>query len=272
MNLMGYRIFITGGSGGIGAATAREAILQGASVAFSYNKGKQKAEILLKELQSLFSQVQLSNKRIKEKIEIESLTAQPLAIEPLAIPMDLTKTNSISMACQMVLKHFCGQIDGVVNNAGVTQDQILLRMNFEDFDRPIQTNLYGCYLVSKAFLKPMLKTKKGAFVHITSINGQIGQVGQANYAASKAGIEAFSKSLARELASRGIRSNCVAPGLINTEMTQKIKLTQELLSHIPVKKIAEPIEVAKPICFLLSEGASYITGHTLNVNGGLFMN
>ena len=249
MNLLGHKIFITGGSGGIGAATAKEAASQGAQVAFSYNKGKQKADDLLKRLNTLSS---------KEK--------------PFAVQMDLTDQDSIVKACKEVLEGFDGQVDGVVNNAGMTQDQILLRMNFEEFQLPIKTNLYGSYLVSKCFLKTMLKARKGTFVHITSVVGQIGQLGQANYAASKAGIEAFSKSLARELAIRGIRSNCIAPGFINTEMTKDLSHQEELLSLIPMKKIAEPYQVAKPICFLLSDAASYITGHTLNVNGGLLMN
>ena len=249
MSLQDHKIFITGGSGGIGAATAKEAASQGAQVAFSYNKGKQKADNLLKELNSLSS------------------TAKPFAVQ-----MDLTDQDSITKACKEILEGFDGQIDGVVNNAGMTQDQILLRMNLEEFDLPIKTNLYGSYLVSKCFLKTMLKARKGAFVHITSVSGQIGQLGQANYAASKAGIEAFSKSLARELAPRNIRSNCIAPGFINTEMTKDLGNQDDLLSLIPMKKVAEPGQVAKPICFLLSDAASYITGHTLNVNGGLLMN
>ena len=248
MDLLGRRIFITGGSGGIGAATVKEAAAQGAQVAFSYNKGKQKADSLLKELDVLSSKM-----------------------KAFAVQMDLTDQDSIAKACKEVLEGFGGQIDGVVNNAGMTQDQILLRMNFEEFHLPIKTNLYGSYLVSKCFLKTMLKAKKGAFVHVTSVSGQIGQLGQANYAASKAGIEAFSKSLARELASRGIRSNCIAPGFIHTEMTKELSNQEELLSLIPMKKIAETQQVAKPICFLLSDAANYITGHTLNVNGGLLM-
>ena len=249
MNLLGHKVFITGGSGGIGAATVKEAAIQGAQVAFSYNKGKQKADALLKELSSL-----------------------PSKVKSFAVQMDLTDQDSITKACREVLESFDGQIDGVVNNAGMTQDQILLRMNFEEFHLPIKTNLYGSYLVSKCFLKTMLKARKGAFVHVTSVSAQIGQLGQANYAASKAGIEAFSKSLARELAPRNIRSNCIAPGFINTEMTKDLGNQNELLSLIPMKKVAEPGQVAKPICFLLSDAASYITGHTLNVNGGLLMN
>ena len=247
MDLSNYKIFVTGGSGGIGAATVRQATLQGAQVAFSYNKGKQKADALLEELNS-------------------SSKAKSFAVQ-----MDLTDQDSITKACGEVLEGFDHQIDGVVNNAGMTQDQILLRMSFEEFHLPIKTNLCGSYLVSKCFLKTMLKARKGAFVHITSVSGQIGQLGQANYAASKAGIEAFSKSLARELASRGIRSNCVAPGFINTEMTKGLANQEDLLSLIPMKKIAEPQQVAKPICFLLSKSADYITGQTLNVNGGLLM-
>ncbi len=249
MDLLGHKIFVTGGSGGIGAATVRQAILQGAQVAFSYNKGKQKADALLEELNSLSSSKARS----------------------FAVQMDLTDQDSITKACKKVLEGFNHEIDGVVNNAGMTQDQILLRMNFEEFHLPIRINLYGSYLVSKCFLKTMLKARKGAFVHITSVSGQIGQLGQANYAASKAGIEAFSKSLARELAPRGIRSNCVAPGFINTEMTKDLSNQEDLLSLIPMKKIAEPQQVAEPICFLLSRSADYITGHTLNVNGGLLM-
>ncbi len=250
MHLKDQKIFITGGSGGIGAEVAREATRQGASIALSYHQGQQKAENLLKELNLLIKKNQK---------------------EPLAVTMDINNADSVAKACEDVLKHFDGKIDGVVNNAGTLQDQLLLRMSFEEFQMPIKTNLYGCYLVSKFFLKAMLKARKGAFVHIISINGQRGQAGQANYAASKAGIEAFSKSLAREMAARGIRSNCVAPGLVNTNMIENLTQKKEILAHIPLKRIAEPIDIATPVCFLLSDAAGYITGHTLNVNGGLLM-
>lgn len=256
MQLLNQKIFITGGSGGIGASTVKEALRQGAHVAFSYNKNKEKADSLLQELKNDYHQIHVKKTNNHE---------------PFAVQMDITDPQSITSACQIVLERFQG-IDGVVNNAGMTQDQILLRMRFEDFHAPIQTNLYGCYGISKAFLKTMLKARKGAFVHVTSVSGQIGQVGQANYAASKAGIQAFSKSLAREMASRGIRSNCVAPGFIQTRMTENIKGESTWLSHIPMQKIGQPLQVAKPICFLLSSAADYITGHTLNVNGGLWMN
>ena len=258
MRLANQRIFITGGSGGIGFATAQEAIRQGADIAFSYHKNQEKAKGLLQQLKDLYHQC-----------HTKKTSSQNDDRQPFAVQMDLTDQDSITQACHAVLDKFQG-IDGVVNNAGMTEDQILLRMSFDAFQAPIKANLYGGFLVSKVFLKTMLKAKKGSFVHITSVSGQIGQAGQANYVASKAGIEAFSKSLAREMASRGIRSNCVAPGFVETKMTANLK-TENLLPHIPMQKIARPLQIAKPICFLLSQDADYITGHTLNVNGGMWM-
>lgn len=273
MDLIGHRIFITGGSGGIGSATAKEAIRQGAYVAFSYHQGEQRTKELLKELKSLYRQICLQNKDMKkqESLDREQSLLSEEGGQPFAVNMDLTNKDSVLESCRMVLERFRG-IDGVVHSAGVAQDQILLKMSDRDFQAPLKTNLYGCYWVSKAFLKAMLKARKGAFVHITSVSGQIGRVGQANYAASKAGIEAFSKSLAKELASRGIRSNCISPGFIDTGMTRDLKSMQDktILTHIPMKKVGQPVQVAKPICFLLSPAADYITGQTLNVNGGMF--
>jgi 3-oxoacyl-[acyl-carrier protein] reductase len=170
------------------------------------------------------------------------------------------------------LEHF-STLDGLVNNAGITKDQLLLRMKSEDFDSVIQTNLKGSFLCTREAVKVMLKARKGSLVHITSVAGEMGNPGQANYCASKGGIEAMSKSVALEVASRKIRSNCVAPGFIGTDMTQALNEDQKkaFLDHIPLGYIAEPREVASAVCFLLSDDSRYITGQTLSVNGGLYM-
>lgn len=187
--------------------------------------------------------------------------------------MNTADEASVETAVGQVLTKF-GEIDGVVNNAGITKDTLLLRMKTEDFDAVINTNLRGTFLVTKAFLKSMVKARKGSIVNITSVIGQTGNAGQANYAASKAGIEAFSRSTAQEIASRGIRVNCIAPGFIGTEMTGVLTDDQKnaILSKIPMNRIAEPSEIATVVSFLISEDSKYITGHTLSVNGGLFMN
>jgi len=246
MDLKDKNIFVTGGSRGIGAAIANKAAELGAHVSISFNSNEEKA-----------------------KEVVDSLPGDG----HFMVKMSLTDSDSIESACKTVIEKF-GKVDGVVNNAGMAKDQILLRMKPQEFTDVINANLVGTYEVSRHFLKGMLKARGGALVHITSVIGQIGQSGQANYAASKAGVEAYSKSLARELAARGIRSNCVAPGFINTDMTQELpeEHKKALMTQIPLGRIATPEEVALPTCFLLSEDSRYITGHTLNVNGGLFMN
>lgn len=244
--LLGKKIFVTGGSRGIGASIVKNLASQGAVVGFSYSSAAAAAEALLKELPGTGH---------------------------FCVAMQLQNETSVNEACENVLKNFNGEIDAVVNNAGITKDQLLLRMKPEDFDAVIQTNLKGTFLVTKAFLKNMLKSRKGSIVNITSVIGQTGNAGQANYAASKAGIEAFSKSTALEVASRGIRVNCVAPGFIQTEMTDVLSDDQKkmILDKIPLGRIAEAKEVSQAVAFLVSEESSYITGHTLSVNGGMFM-
>lgn len=243
--LLGKKVFVTGGSRGIGAAIVKHLASQGAQVAFSYSSQPASAEAVLKELPGSGHMI---------------------------VPLQLQSEDSVIAACDQVLAHF-GELDAVVNNAGITKDQLLLRMKTEDFDTVIQTNLRGTFLVTKTLLKSMLKARKGSIVNITSVIGQTGNVGQANYAASKAGTEAFSKSIALEVGSRGIRVNCVAPGFIQTEMTEILNDDQKknILSKIPLGRIAEAKEVASVVAFLVSEESSYITGHTLSVNGGMFM-
>jgi 3-oxoacyl-[acyl-carrier protein] reductase len=243
--LRNKKIFVTGGSRGIGAGIVKILAQKGAQVAFTYSSREDAAQQVLKSLPGEGH---------------------------FFLPMDIKDETSIQKAVETVLEKF-SEVDGVVNNAGITKDTLLLRMKAADFDQVINTNLRGTFLVTKAFLKSMLKARRGSIVNITSVIGQTGNPGQANYAASKAGTEAFARSTAAEVASRGIRVNCVAPGFIATEMTHILSedLKNQILEKIPLGRIAEPDEVAYAVAFLLGDESKYITGQTLNVNGGLYM-
>lgn len=245
MRLKGKKIIITGGSRGIGAEIVKLCAQEGARVAFSYSHRREAAEALLKELHG-------------EGHFIEAL--------------DIGSESSVDAFFDKAITTF-GGLDGLVNNAGITQDQLILRMKVDDFDKVINTNLRGSFLCTKAAIKPMLKARAGALVHITSVIGQTGNSGQANYAASKAGIEAMSKSVALELSSRNIRSNCVAPGFIETEMTAALNDQQKaaIMDRVPMGRIGRGADVAQACVFLLSDESNYITGHTVQVNGGLHM-
>jgi 3-oxoacyl-[acyl-carrier protein] reductase len=165
-----------------------------------------------------------------------------------------------------------GRVDILVNNAGVTRDQLLLRMKREDWDAVIGTNLTGTFALTQAVLRPMLRQKGGRIVCISSVVGQSGNAGQANYAASKAGIIGFAKAVALEVASRGITVNVVAPGMIDTDMTRAIteNAREEWASKIPLRRLGTPDDIAAAVCFLASDEAAYITGHVLAVNGGMY--
>jgi 3-oxoacyl-[acyl-carrier protein] reductase len=186
--------------------------------------------------------------------------------------MNVAEEDSVKKGFQEILQQF-ETIDGLVNNAGITKDQLMLRMKIEDFDSVIQTNLRGSFLCSREVLKPMIRAKKGSIVHITSVVGEMGNPGQANYSASKGGIEAFSKSIALEVASRQVRSNCVAPGFIESDMTDALTEIQKkaLFDRIPMGFIGSGNDVAHAVCFLLSDESRYVTGQTLSVNGGIYM-
>jgi 3-oxoacyl-[acyl-carrier protein] reductase len=240
------KVFVTGGSRGIGAAIVKTLAARGASVAFTYAAREDAAKKLLSELPGTGH---------------------------FCLQMQSTDEASVDSVVKQVTEKF-GEIDGVVNNAGITKDGLLMRMKAEDFDSVINTNLRGTFLVTKGFLRTMIKARKGSIVNITSVIGQTGNAGQANYAASKAGTEAFSRSVAQEVASRNVRVNCIAPGFIGTEMTEALSEEQKkmILSKIPMERMADADEVASVVAFLLSEDSRYITGHTLSVNGGMFMN
>jgi len=188
-----------------------------------------------------------------------------------AASLDLTDAASIDVVVRQTIEEH-GRIDILVNNAGITRDQLMLRMKREDWDAVIATNLTGAYLCSQAVLKGMVRQRYGRIVCISSVVGQTGNAGQANYAASKAGLIGLAKSLAREVASRHITVNVVAPGFIDTDMTRAVSETvqQEWIKTIPVGRLGTPEDIAQAVCFLASEGASYITGHVLAVNGGMY--
>jgi 3-oxoacyl-[acyl-carrier protein] reductase len=164
-------------------------------------------------------------------------------------------------------------VDVLVNNAGITRDAFLIRMSSDQWDEVLTVNLKSIFNCTKAVMRSMIKERSGRIINISSVVGQIGNIGQANYAASKAGILGFTKSVARELATRGITVNAVAPGFINTEMTEKLpdKAKEAFSIQIPMGRIGEPDEVAEAVYWLASEGASYITGQVIHVNGGLYM-
>ena len=189
-----------------------------------------------------------------------------------AVSLEVTDTSSIDAAVSGVLERH-GRIDILVNNAGIARDQLMLRMKRDDWDQVMATNLTSAFTLVQAVLKPMIKQRAGRIISISSVVGQTGNAGQANYAASKAGLIGFSKSLARELASRNITVNVVAPGLIATDMTQAIteRAQGDWTAQIPLGRIGAPTDVAAAVCFLASDEASYITGQVLAVNGGMYM-
>ena len=245
LTLENKNIFVTGGSRGIGAAVVKQLSDLGAKVAFTYSSQQVAAESVLANLSGNGHQY---------------------------YQLDVSQSADVEAVGQKVMTDF-GQIHGVVNNAGITKDQLILRMKDEDFSQVIKTNLEGVFFVTKFFSKSMLKNRQGSFVNISSVVGSSGNAGQSNYAASKAGLEGFTKSIALEFASRRIRANVVSPGYISSDMTKN--LNPEQLKHfadrIPLGRPGEPAEIAQAVAFLLSDAASYITGQTLHINGGLYL-
>lgn len=189
-----------------------------------------------------------------------------------SVGLDVTDAASVERAMADLLGRH-GRLDVLVNNAGITRDQLLLRMKREDWDAVIQTNLTAAFTCAQAALKPMIKQRGGRIINITSVVGQSGNAGQANYAASKAGLIGFTKALALEVASRSVTVNAVAPGLIDTDMTRAISpgAHEDWASRIPLKRLGTPEDVAFAVAFLASDEAAYITGHVLAVNGGMYL-
>ncbi len=193
-------------------------------------------------------------------------------IEGMGLALNVTDQNSIDAALATITERF-GAPSILVNNAGITRDNLLMRMKDEEWDEVIDTNLTSIYRMCKACMRGMMKKRKGRIINISSVVGKSGNMGQTNYAAAKAGMIGFTKSMAREVASRGITVNCVAPGFIETDMTKVLPEAQKeaLLKQIPVNRLGQPEEIAAAVAFLASPGAAYVTGHTLSVNGGMYM-
>jgi len=188
-----------------------------------------------------------------------------------AVSLDVTDSGALQrLPDEVVERH--GQLDIVVANAGITRDQLLMRMKRDDWDAVLATNLTAAFVLSQAVLKPMVRQRGGRIISISSVVGQSGNAGQANYAASKAGLIGFTKALALEVGSRGITANVVAPGLIETDMTRALteQARDEWASKIPLRRLGTPADIASAVCFLASDEASYITGQVLAVNGGMY--
>ncbi len=238
---------ITGASRGIGRAIAERFIEEGATVAFTYLSSDEKARQLEQEL-----------------------TAKGGVAK--GIKSDASKFDSAQELVDAVVAEF-GTVDVLVNNAGITRDTLLMRMSEQQWDEVIETNLKSAFNLTKAVIKPMLKAKSGSIINMSSVVGVSGNAGQANYAASKAGMIGFSKSVAQELGSRNIRCNSIAPGFIETEMTEVLdqKVVEEWRNSIPLKRGGSPVDVANATIFLASDMAAYVTGQTLHVCGGMLM-
>ena len=245
MLLKGKVAVITGASRGIGKAIAQEFIRQGATVAFTYRSSVEKANALEAELAANGGQVR-------------------------GFKSDAAKMDEAESLVSAVVEAF-GTVDIVVNNAGITDDTLLMRMSEEQWDRVIDVNLKSCFALTKAVMRTMLKARSGSIINVSSVVGVQGNAGQANYAASKAGILGFTKSVALELGSRNIRCNAIAPGFIETEMTAALEeaTAHGWLDAIPLKRGGQPEDVAQLCTFLASDMSAYITGQTICVDGGM---
>ena len=243
--LKGKTAIITGASRGIGRGIARVFAEHGADLAFTFSNSATAAEVLEKELGLLGTKVKSYQSNAADFEAAQQLVAD-------------------------VLEDF-GKIDILVNNAGITKDNLLMRMGEEDFDKVIEVNLKSVFNMTKAVQRTMLKQRKGSIINMSSVVGVKGNAGQTNYAASKAGIIGFSKSVALELGSRNIRSNVIAPGFIETEMTDKLdsEIVAQWRAGIPLKRGGSPEDIANACVFLASELSAYITGQTLHVDGGM---
>lgn len=194
------------------------------------------------------------------------------SIKGMGIALNVNDAEQINHALQTIREKF-GEVEILVNNAGITRDNLLVRMKDEEWDDILETDLKSVFRLSRAVLRAMMKARYGRIINISSVVGAMGNLGQANYAAAKAGMFGFSKSLAREVGSRNITVNCVAPGFIDTDMTRALadEFQQSLIQHVPLGRLGRPEEVASAVAFLASSAAGYITGTTLHVNGGMYM-
>ena len=244
--LQGQVAIVTGASRGIGRAAALALAAEGATVIVNYASSASAAEQVVAEILAMGSQA-------------------------VAIQADVGQSDQVDSLFAAVMEQY-GRVDLLVNNAGITRDTLLLRMKLEDWQAVIDLNLTGVFLCTRAASKIMLKQRSGRVINITSVVGEIGNAGQANYSAAKAGVIGFTKTIAKELASRGITVNAVAPGFIATDMTADLKVGEEVLKLIPLGRYGQPEEVAGVIRFLAADAAAaYITGQVINIDGGMVM-
>ncbi|WP_075617526.1 3-oxoacyl-[acyl-carrier-protein] reductase [Paenisporosarcina indica] len=245
--LNGKTAIVTGASRGIGAEIAKYLAKEGARVIVNYSGSQSKAEEVVKEIEAFGG-------------------------EALAVQASVSDADSVTALISATMEHF-GSIDILVNNAGITRDNLIMRMKENEWDDVINTNLKGVFLCTKAVTRQMMKQRAGRIVNIASIVGVSGNAGQANYVAAKAGVIGLTKTTAKELASRNINVNAIAPGFISTEMTADLpeEVKAQMLTQIPLAKLGNPEDVAKAVIFLASDDSNYITGQTLHVDGGMVM-
>lgn len=245
--LNGKAALVTGASRGIGAEIAKQLAKEGARVAVNYSGSQSKAEEVVNEIIAAGGQA-------------------------FAIQASVSDAENVTEMVKQTIEQF-GSVDILVNNAGITRDNLLMRMKESEWDDVIDTNLKGVFLCTKAVTRQMMKQRAGKIINIASIVGVSGNAGQANYVAAKAGVIGLTKTTAKELASRHINVNAIAPGFITTEMTDELSdvVKNQMLTQIPLSKLGNPQDVAKAVVFLASDDASYITGQTLHVDGGMVM-
>ena len=239
---------VTGSSRGIGEATAIKLAEDGFDVLVNYSGNQERAEAVVAKIEALGQKA-------------------------IAVKANVSDAEEVKEMIRIAIETF-GSIDVVVNNAGITRDNLTMRMKAEDFDDVIATNLKGVFNVVQSVTRQMLKQRSGVIINMSSVVGALGNAGQANYVASKAGVEGLTKTFAREFASRGVRVNAVAPGFIVSDMTDKLgaDLVEGMKKQIPLGTLGEVNDIAEAVSFLASNKAKYITGQTLHVNGGMFMN
>ncbi|TDM42171.1 3-oxoacyl-[acyl-carrier-protein] reductase [Macrococcoides goetzii] len=239
---------VTGSSRGIGEATAIKLAEDGFDVLVNYSGNQERAEAVVAKIEALGQKA-------------------------IAVKANVSNAEEVKEMIRIAIETF-GSIDVVVNNAGITRDNLTMRMKSEDFDDVIATNLKGVFNVVQSVTRQMLKQRSGVIINMSSVVGALGNAGQANYVASKAGVEGLTKTFAREFASRGVRVNAVAPGFIVSDMTGKLgaDLVEGMKQQIPLGTLGEVNDIAEAVSFLASNKAKYITGQTLHVNGGMFMN
>ena len=255
---------VTGASRGIGSEIAKALAKQGAFVIVNYNGSKERAEAVVNEINNEICQKEIWNDEEDKAVKNPGGAA--------AYQCNVSDFEACGEMIQDLIKTY-GHIDILVNNAGITRDGLIMKMSEEDFDKVIDTNLKGAFNTIRHMSRYFLKQKSGRIINISSVSGVMGNAGQANYSASKAGVIGLTKSVARELATRGITCNAVAPGFITTEMTDAMTdaAKEQVKTQIPLQRVGEVQDIANAVTFLASEGASYITGQVLSVDGGMHM-